>query len=249
MRRHPKKRAGSSPSFGWIYCMRTRYRPPGNCSLERYTGSLGRTAGAMPATRTSWTCWGAVRQLSVTYSKPWRTWDRSGWSPGPAGKAPAARSGGSSVAGNWPLRRPRRYQQKLRVPREGTRRNLRGVPAETCGSTSISNYNNTPYSPPKGDDPDLMRSFDLFWDKYPKKVKKKKARELWQKLRPDAALASVILAALERQKCSDRWQRDGGQYIPDPTTWLNGRRWEDELFPAEPERPTPPDDARRGRCL
>lgn len=134
-------------------------------------------------------------------------------------------------------------------PGEGTRRNLRGVPAETCGSTSISNYNNTPYSPPKGDDPDLMRSFDLFWDKYPKKVKKKKARELWQKLRPDAALASVILAALERQKCSDRWQRDGGQYIPDPTTWLNGRRWEDELFPAEPERPTPPDDARRGRCL
>ncbi|MUU13084.1 MAG: hypothetical protein EP146_18340 [Oscillibacter sp.] len=58
-------------------------------------------------------------------------------------------------------------------------------------------------------------------------------------------MASVILAALERQKCSDRWQRDGGQYIPDPTTWLNGRRWEDELFPAEPERPTPPDDARR----
>ena len=100
-----------------------------------------------------------------------------------------------------------------------------------------------------GEDPDLMRSFDLFWDKYPKKVKKKKARELWQKLRPGAALASVILAALERQKCSDRWQRDGGQYIPDPTTWLNGRRWEDELFPAEPERPTPPDDARRGRCL
>ena len=31
-----------------------------------------------------------------------------------------------------------------------TRRNLRGVPAETCGSTSISNYNNTPYSPPRG---------------------------------------------------------------------------------------------------
>ena len=60
---------------------------------------------------------------------------------------------------------------------------------------------------------------------------------------------SDVLAALERQKCSDRWQRDGGQYIPDPTTWLNGRRWEDELFPAEPERPTPPDDARRGRCL
>ena len=122
-------------------------------------------------------------------------------------------------------------------PGEGTRRNLRGVPAETCGSTSISNYNNTPYSPPKGDDPDLMRSFDLFWNQYPKKVKKKKARELWRKLRPDAGLVSVIMDALEKQKRSDRWKRDGGQYIPDPTTWLNGRRWEDELAPESDPRP------------
>ena len=82
-----------------------------------------------------------------------------------------------------------------------------------------------------------MRSFDLFWDKYPKKVKKKKARDLWQKLRPDAGLVSVILDALEKQKRSDRWKRDGGQYIPDPTTWLNGRRWEDELPPGPDGRP------------
>ena len=37
-------------------------------------------------------------------------------------------------------------------PGEGTRRKLRGVPAEICGSTySSNNYNNTPLYPPKGD--------------------------------------------------------------------------------------------------
>ena len=75
---------------------------------------------------------------------------RFGWSPGPAGKRWRHGGAGSSAAGNWPSRGPGCTRKKLRVPRGGTRRNLRGVPAETCGSTSISNYNNTPYSPPKG---------------------------------------------------------------------------------------------------
>ena len=82
-----------------------------------------------------------------------------------------------------------------------------------------------------------MRSFDLFWSKYPKKVKKQKARELWAKLAPDAALSAVILDALDRQRRSDQWTRDGGRYVPDPTTWLNGRRWEDELPPGPDGRP------------
>ena len=55
--------------------------------------------------------------------KAWRMWGRFGWSPGPAGKALAARSAGSSAAGNWPLQRSRRYPQKTagtpgRVPAE-----------------------------------------------------------------------------------------------------------------------------------
>lgn len=117
----------------------------------------------------------------------------------------------------------------------GTRRNLRGVPAENCGSTySKSNYNNPPY-PPEGDD-----SFLTFWSKYPKKVKKKKAWEIWRRLKPDHALVTVILRALERQKHCDQWTRNNGRYIPDPTTWLNGRMWEDEL-PGMDTMPVPED--------
>ena len=48
----------------------------------------------------------------------------------------------------------------------------------------------------------------------------------------DEALA-VILAAVERQKLSKGWIKDGGQYIPHPATWLNKRRWEDAVTTAQ----------------
>lgn len=71
-------------------------------------------------------------------------------------------------------------------------------------------------------------SFDTFWSAYPKKVGKGKAREAWAKLRPGKALAAEILGAVHRQRgCAD-WLRDGGRYIPNPATWLNQHRWEDE---------------------
>ena len=38
-----------------------------------------------------------------------------------------------------------------------------------------------------------------------------------------------MVKAIEVQKKSEQWQRDNGQYIPHPSTWLNQRRWEDEM--------------------
>lgn len=37
----------------------------------------------------------------------------------------------------------------------------------------------------------------------------------------------VMMQALEKQKASADWQKANGQYIPNPSTWLNGERWED----------------------
>ena len=70
--------------------------------------------------------------------------------------------------------------------------------------------------------------FDRFWAAYPKKKGKESARRAWRKLRPDMALCRVMASALDRQKQSEDWRRDGGKYIPYPASWLNGRRWEDE---------------------
>lgn len=37
------------------------------------------------------------------------------------------------------------------------------------------------------------------------------------------------MTALAKQMTSIDWLKSGGQYIPHPSSWLNGRRWEDEL--------------------
>ena len=39
-----------------------------------------------------------------------------------------------------------------------------------------------------------------------------------------------MIVAIERQKKSNDWKKDNGQFIPLPYTWLNGERWEDEAY-------------------
>lgn len=68
-------------------------------------------------------------------------------------------------------------------------------------------------------------SFSKFWDSYPAKKAKKPAEVAWGRLNPDSTLLSRIMAALEAQKRTDQWQRG---IIPNPSTWINQRRWEDE---------------------
>lgn len=73
--------------------------------------------------------------------------------------------------------------------------------------------------------------FSEFWSSYPKKVGKASCLKAWKKLKPTAELHDHIMAALEAQKRSEQWQREGGRFIPNPLTWLNQGRWDDE--PAE----------------
>nr|DAG18150.1 MAG TPA: replisome organizer [Caudoviricetes sp.] len=89
----------------------------------------------------------------------------------------------------------------------------------------IGNRDITPKAP-KGAD------FDVFWLNYPKKVGKDAARKAFSKVKVPV---ETLLSAIEQQKCSRQWQEDGGQYIPNPATWLNQGRWQDEL--PRPEKP------------
>lgn len=99
-------------------------------------------------------------------------------------------------------------------------------------SESDSVINNPPIVP-QGDEPEpetdsFSKSFDDFWKAYPKKVSKANALKAWNKLKPNDDLVRKILSALEKQRQSSQWQKDNGQFIPYPATWINGRRWEDE---------------------
>lgn len=81
-----------------------------------------------------------------------------------------------------------------------------------------------------------IASFDTFWTAYPKKLGKASALKAWKTLKPDAALLDVILKAIVTAKASQAWLKDNGQFIPHPASWLNGKRWEDELTPPSPTR-------------
>lgn len=71
--------------------------------------------------------------------------------------------------------------------------------------------------------------FNAFWSAYPKKVGKAAAVKAWVKVKPTAELFEKIMATVAAYKQSEQWQRDNGKYIPNPTTWLNQGRWDDEL--------------------
>ena len=75
----------------------------------------------------------------------------------------------------------------------------------------------------------MQRRFDRFWKAYPKKVGKGAAEKSFAKYKPDDALTDTMIRSVEAHKRTTQWQRDGGQYIPNPATWLNQRRWEDEV--------------------
>ena len=58
-------------------------------------------------------------------------------------------------------------------------------------------------------------------------INRKDLMEYFAELDPDKR--QRMLDAITTWKRSEQWTKDGGQFIPNPTTWLNGRRWEDEL--------------------
>lgn len=93
--------------------------------------------------------------------------------------------------------------------------------------------------PPQGEDhdsgqPSKREMFDHFWSLYPKKRAKGEAEKAWKKIAPSNELFETILAAIKAQTGSQEWVKDGGQFIPNPATWLRAKRWLDELNPAPP---------------
>ena len=74
----------------------------------------------------------------------------------------------------------------------------------------------------------LEERFNAFWKAYPKKTAKDDARKAFEKRKPDAGMLASMLSALAAQAQSAAWTKDGGQFIPNPATWLNGGRWQDE---------------------
>ena len=67
--------------------------------------------------------------------------------------------------------------------------------------------------------------FEEFWNRYPKKVGKTLAHQAWKKERVNV---DEVLETLKWQIQSEQWNKQSGQFIPNPTTYINQGRWHDE---------------------
>ena len=84
----------------------------------------------------------------------------------------------------------------------------------------------------------------MFWASLSEKDRKGSGQEKAFAKVPNSA-HPLLVPAVEAHKQSSQWQKDNGQYIPNPATWLNQGRWEDEL--AETTAPTVQPNATPGR--
>ena len=75
---------------------------------------------------------------------------------------------------------------------------------------------------------DRVSGFSEFWKTYPKKVGKIEAEKAWMRANGNRPPTEIILSKIIELKKSDQWQKQGGQFIPNPATWINRGGWEDE---------------------
>ena len=80
----------------------------------------------------------------------------------------------------------------------------------------------------EGESEGKIDPFDAFWKAYPRKEAKGEARKIWDRQSLNSQI-SAILTAIDWQRKSPAWLKDGGQWIPQPPAYLNRQRWLDEV--------------------
>ncbi len=105
-------------------------------------------------------------------------------------------------------------------PPSGETRSLVDPPTTNKRSLQIKKTPQTPL-PQRG-----LERFDEFWDIYPVKTAKKLCLKYWKNRDLDS-IADLIIEKLYQQVTKDdKWIRG---FVPNPTTYLNQDRWNDEI--------------------
>ena len=96
-------------------------------------------------------------------------------------------------------------------------------------------------------EPTAESAFDKWYEIYPKKQARATAEKAWQKLKLDR-LATTI--NVRTQAFVDAYTAQGKlDYLPMPATFLNQRRWEDELAKPKPVYNSAPVEERRNPAI
>lgn len=82
----------------------------------------------------------------------------------------------------------------------------------------------------------LIEEFAGFWQHYPKKVERKAAERAYRRARKTTPVQQIVGGL---RAVLPIWATMERQYVPNPATWLNGERWNDDL-PTAHGGPMPP---------
>lgn len=69
--------------------------------------------------------------------------------------------------------------------------------------------------------------FEIFYKEYPRHLDKEQVKKWFLKNKPNEELFNIIMNRLQEYK--KVWENKEKKYIPYPSTWLNKKKWEDEI--------------------
>lgn len=123
---------------------------------------------------------------------------------------------GDTCPPNIEKEQEKELEQKIELEKEieKEKTELTALPANAGGEGHILTYEE--------------QAFNEFWSEYPKKVNKKGSFASFKRIKHLKDEMPLIMAALQRFKASKQWQKDNGQYIPNPQTFINQERWKDQ---------------------
>ena len=86
--------------------------------------------------------------------------------------------------------------------------------------------------------------FATFWEAYPRKTNKKLAQSAFRSSVKDLETLNAIITNIQERIEVGDWELRNKGFIPHPTTYLNGKRWEDEVVPRVAQKPNSTELAR-----
>ncbi|MEN6594700.1 MAG: hypothetical protein ABFC31_07145 [Clostridiaceae bacterium] len=77
----------------------------------------------------------------------------------------------------------------------------------------------------------ISAQFELFWKSYPRKSAKEAARKAFEKLMKSKTAPTIerLIDSIKAHAGTPEWEKQDGQFIPYPATYLNGGMYEDEI--------------------
>lgn len=133
----------------------------------------------------------------------------------------------------------REIQEGLRMNSEETPKKLRSATEDSSArldkirlDKNIKPSDSDPEEPPKKPKKEFDTSkFDAWWAIYPVKAAKKKVLGTWKSRNLDSKFDMLVADVKNRLENDARWKNG---FAPNPTTYLNQDRWEDDVVKQDP---------------